>query len=362
MVHIATTAESLLWSQFADSKNPTFRSAFVAAREALSRPSLTVTTVFTDDDADPLEALSDRGTWVTTKHGSALFLPEIGDGLIVTAWSTRYPSVWHVASLVNTTSSQWRRFENLLFAVGTNVSRVRLDTEQFTQVAVALHQFGEARVRKIATRSRSVRREAVDISYPTSDKPSPLDVLAEQEEQGNDVVTMLVGYDDGVAVHVRRLAGASLYRGNVGDFESILLPVFADASETTRQLLTGRSRKVGEPMPEAVVVDLPLDRFNGAADTQVVLDLLLGQTNCAVAVLHRNPYFHAVVTDLTDGSSFDVLITNAHQVKVYSGFLTRTQQLARVTQTLADALGAERLLEAAPVSEVSLEDITSRAP
>lgn len=359
MLTPAAPADAVLWAQFADGKQPTFRSAFTAAREEMPRPSLTVTTVFTEGAADPLGVLADQGTQRLGQRGNALFLPEVGDGLLVTSWRTQHPSVWHVASLVHVTSRPWRRLETSLFAMDTNVSRVRLDAEQFAQVAAALHRLGDARVRKIATRSRSLRREAVDVSYPTTDKPTPLDVLAEQDANGNDVITMLVGTDD-AAVHVRRSTGASLYRGDVGDFERHILHVLAEATEAKRQILSGRSRHEGQPLPEPVVVDLPTDRFNGAADTQVVLDLLLSQANCAVAVLHRNPYFHAVVTDLTDGSSFDVLITNSRQVEVYSGFEARTQQLARVTHALSDALGASRLTEGSPLGDVSIEDITSR--
>ena len=57
-------------------------------------------------------------------------------------------------------------------------------------------------------------------------------------------------------------------------------------------------------LPGPVLVD--------AEATGEVLAELEGQRDISLAVLHRNPYLHVVVTDYSDGSNFDVVVTNVH--------------------------------------------------
>lgn len=333
--------------------------AVATARSAMARPVFTTTTVFTQGQ-DPLRAFANLGVLTRTNAATLLELPGRQGGSLFLSWQSEHDGVWHVGGLHHFTSKTWRRFESRLLAVGTDVSRVMLDREQFRDLAEAVQTLGEdVRVRKIAARSRSSRRSAVDTSYPTDDKPTPLEVLAEQSDEDKDVMTILAALRDGEAVHIRRQSGASIYRGDVGAFVRTLLPVVAKSVESSRRVLTGRTRKLGEPASDAVVLVMDETRFRGPADTQVVLDLLLTQSNTAVAVLHRNPYFHAVVTDLTDGSSFDVMITTPTQVHIYSDFSAQTQQLARVAEVLFESLGAARLVVSEPMAEATIEDITT---
>jgi hypothetical protein len=77
----------------------------------------------------------------------------------------------------------------------------------------------------------------------------------------------------------------------------------------------------------------------------------------AIAVLHRNPYLHVVVTDYADGSNFDVFVTEPDAIEVHPGFRSSLGALTRLTQSLGERFEALKIAEAAPPEPVSLDDL-----
>ena len=164
-----------------------------------------------------------------------------------------------------------------------------------------------------------------------------------------------------LSLHLRRLAGASFYNGDFVLFESIVLGRLAAAAGRRAALLTGRERKVNEPLLSPISIRLPQPIFVDADATgEVIIELERG-TALTVAVLHRNPYMHAVVVDNADGSNFDVTVTVTDVIDIFPGFRASTGAFVRLTQRLSERFEALEILEAQPLAQVSLDDMVTSA-
>lgn len=84
---------------------------------------------------------------------------------------------------------------------------------------------------------------------------------------------------------------------------------------------------------------------------------LAQQRDVGIAVLHRNPYLHVVVTDYSDGSNFDVFVTDPSAISVHPGFRASMGALTRLTQRLGERFEALEIAEALPADAVSLDDL-----
>jgi hypothetical protein len=76
-----------------------------------------------------------------------------------------------------------------------------------------------------------------------------------------------------------------------------------------------------------------------------------------VAVSHRNPYLHFIVTDYLDGSNYDVFVTDDDQLVLLPGYNASAGSLARVTDAMGESLGmvelrGEEIAQAIPDEEL----------
>ena len=78
-----------------------------------------------------------------------------------------------------------------------------------------------------------------------------------------------------------------------------------------------------------------------------------------VAVVHRNPYLHVAVTDYTDGSNFDVFVTDPSEIVVHPGFTASIGSLNRLLQRIGETLPALEVGNRPLPGDVSLADLTS---
>jgi hypothetical protein len=104
-------------------------------------------------------------------------------------------------------------------------------------------------------------------------------------------------------------------------------------------------------------MDLQPDVASAPSTRERILESINELRGARTAVLHANPYLHVLATDHLDGSSFDILITDDHQLTIVPGVRASTGSLARVTDAVGLALGMERLRlesvpEEIPVSEI----------
>jgi hypothetical protein len=91
--------------------------------------------------------------------------------------------------------------------------------------------------------------------------------------------------------------------------------------------------------------------------TGEVIAELERQRGAVIAVLHRNPYLHVVVTDSADGSNFDVFVTSPDAIEVHPGFRASMGALTRLAQNLGERFEALEIAEAAQSEPVSLDDL-----
>ena len=108
--------------------------------------------------------------------------------------------------------------------------------------------------------------------------------------------------------------------GSFKAFDNVVLSRLASAAHRRAKLLRGRNRVVNAPLAQPIAIHLRGAVLHDAEATGDVLAELEQGKALAVAVLHRNPYMHAVVTDNSDGSNFDVVVTSPDVIHVYPGF------------------------------------------
>jgi len=190
-------------------------------------------------------------------------------------------------------------------------------------------------------------------------RPSHHDAIHEAEREGASVRTLSLHVGNALNLHIRRLAGATYYSGDFALFERVVLGRLATAAARRRALLSGRERRVGSPPAAPISVRLSSPILVDAEATGEVLAELERQRDTAVAVMHRNPYLHVVVTDYTDGSNFDVFVTSPDSIEVYPGFRASLGALTRLTQGLGERFEALEIAEEASLEPSSLADLAA---
>jgi len=290
-------------------------------------------------DVEILKLADDEGPW------QVVALPTVHDG------------VFHLASGVPTTHARWKKVVRWV-ASARDVSRCFLDHRDFRAFGHQLQQFGEVEV--VTATGRSTRdQSSLFRGFPPvtgSLRPRPEEVVEEFERNSAYVRSWVLRVGDELNFHLRRVAGATFYSGRYRLFEDQVLAPLAEAAAARRALLTGRQRRRSVPVVPLSVV-LAEDVFNSREDTGLLVDLAQGMTDMSMAVFHRNPYLHFVLTDEGDGSNFDVMVTVPDVVNVYPGFRASPASLARVTGRIAEAFGAIRIEQAEPRPKVSLTDL-----
>lgn len=280
------------------------------------------------------------------------------DGLWrIVALPTVHDGVFHLAGGIPTTHGRWQKLVRWVDRA-RHISRCYLNHSDFANIAIALQEFGKVEVVHASGRSNR-DGSSTTRGFPAQSgfRRSPLDQIAEFEGMDSYARSwaLRVGFDD-LYFHLRRVAGATFYSGSYRLFEDRVLAPLADAAAHRRELLTGRQRRRSMPVvPLRVFLSEPV--FTSRDDTGLLIDLVQDMADMSMAVFHRNPYLHFVVTDEGDGSNFDVMVTVPDQVDVFPGFRASAESLARVTGRIAERFGALRIERAAPEQRVSLSDL-----
>lgn len=274
------------------------------------------------------------------------------------ALPTLHEGVFHLAGGIPTTHRRWQKVIRWV-AAARDTSRCFLDNADFRAFGERLQQLGEIEV--VHATGRSLRDKSSHFrGFPHlsgSLRPGPDDVIEEFEGNGAYVRSWTLRVGDELSFHLRRVAGATFYSGRYRLFEDQVLTPLADAAAARRALLTGKQRLRAVPVVPLSVV-LAADFFNTREDTGLLVDLVQGMSDMSMAVFHRNPYLHFVVTDEGDGSNFDVVVTVPDVVNVYPGFRASPASLSRITGRIAEAFGAVRVEQALPPQKVSLASLT----
>lgn len=275
----------------------------------------------------------------------------------IVALPTGHDGVYHLAGGIPTTNPRWQKLVRWVERA-RDVSRCFLNHADFRAVGERLQEFGEV---EVVTATGRLNRDQSSLfrgfkPMSGSSRPAPDEIVNEFEGASAYVRSWTLRVGDDLHFHLRRVAGATFYSGRYRLFEDQVLAPLAAAAAARRALLTGRQRQRSMPVVPLAIV-LGEDVFNTREDTGALVDLAQAMTDMSMAVFHRNPYLHFVLTDEGDGSNFDVMVTVPDQVDVYPGFRASPASLARVTGRIAEAFGAEKIRQADPRPKVSLDDL-----
>lgn len=355
-----TPFDALLW-QYADLGQDLGTLADAVARASdTSSAQIAVETVMAGQE-NPLAAISEVASGVLRTVGlvSLLCVEDDRSPFVLGAWPTTYQGVFHLVGSVPTTDPRWRKVERWVANVAPEVVPVFLDHDDFADIGTALSEFGEVEVSRLTARKRS-DLSSLNRGWAArsgSLRPSHHEAIGNAEAEGASVRTLTLHIAERISLHLRRRAGATFYTGDFALFDRVVLGRLATAASRRRALLSGRQRQVNEPSPEPITIRLPGPILGDAEATGEVLSLLERERGVAIAVLHRNPYLHVVVTDSADGSNFDVFVTEPDAIEVHPGFRSSLGALARLTQSLGERFEALEIAEAPPPKPVSLDDL-----
>lgn len=330
--------------------------ARAAAEDGVEFPQISVTTAIAEDDVDPLTVLAERGIGIEDHRPSkwgGLLRARLKQRRYTVVVHNLGSGVLHLLGSVPFTERPWERVDrSWLPAAHPRLAGVILNRADFESIGDLLGQLGEVHVTRMTAR---VLRDGSSYSrgWPEA-QPTHRQALSEAE--GMIVNTLRLSTDSSL-IHLRRSAGATFYRGDWQVFIEIVLGRLAEAAEERRRMLSGRDRDPVAPVLETLVMDLQPDVASAPSTRERILESINELRGARTAVLHANPYLHVVATDHLDGSSFDILITDDHQLTIVPGIRSSTGSLARITDAVGLALGMEQLRlesvpEEIPVSEV----------
>ena len=318
-------------------------------------------TVMVEAD-DPIASIASpaANTEVLTVGGVSLLRVEDDHGdFVLSAWPTAHEGVFHLVSSIPATDARWRKIERWIAKAAPAVVPVFLNHDDFADVGTALSEFGEVEVSRLTARKPS-DLSSLNRGWPVrsgSLRPSPLAAIADADTEGASVRTLTLHIQGKISLHLRRLAGATFYSGDFPLFYTVVLGRLASAAGRRRALLSGRARRTDVTPREPITIRLSSPVLTDAEATGAVLDELQHQRDMSIAVLHRNPYLHVVVTDYSDGSNFDVFVTTPDAIEVHPGFRASMGALTRLTQSLGERFSALEIAEAATPAPVSLDDL-----
>jgi hypothetical protein len=356
-----TVFERSLWGSLIRTNTVDLARLVAQFAESESRVQVVVETVFTDN-SDPLEELSLTGVHeverLTLTNGTALRLVDSEGEWVLLSLATRHQGVFHLLSTVPRSDGRWQRVERWV-SQARMVSRCYLNHDDFLEVGDRLSAYGPVEIVKVSARMVG-DGSSVNRGFPArndSSRPSHRDEMREIESLGAAIRNLTVHVPDVIDIHLRRLAGATFYGGRYLVFRDVVLERLEEAAATRRALVTDRARKAADEDQLGLSIALPDHALRDADDTGEVIAVLEGYADLTLAVFHRNPYLHFAVTDESDGSNFDVLVTREDSIDIFPGYRSSSAALARVAQRLGEAFGAVSIQDLTPTPPVSLADL-----
>lgn len=333
-------------------------------KESVGKPteSIVVDTIIAEA-AEPFATIRPRTGNFHVRHigaHAAMLVEDPSGPFVLLALATQHDGVFHLVGSIPATDKRWKKVERWVNA-DTNVTPCFLDHDDFADIGTALSEFGDVEVRALSARKRE-DRSSYNRGWPARAgalRPDHFEAIDEAEGEQASVRTLTLHVGETLDVHVRRLSGATFYNGKFEVFEDVVLNRLATAAWRRRTLLSNRQRRVNEPPRQPIQVVLPMPVFRDSAATGEVIDEIKRAADLALAVMHRNPYLHLVVSDYRDGSNFDVFITQPDVIEIHPGFKASVGSLTRLAQQLSDRFAAEQIREAEEPEPVSLYSLVS---
>lgn len=326
-------------------------------------PSLNITTVLAPA-GDPLAHIARHANLPTeirsTSRLGALSYTDGSEHLVISSWSTEHQGVYHLVTTAPASGNPWKRFERWIAAAAPDVSTFFLNREEFEDAVKVLSHIGSVALNRLTWYSRT---DSTSTHRGFPERPPALDAFQAvmETEEGVQLRTahlrITAPDQPDLTLFLRRAAGASYYNGDFETFYKTTLRFLADSGATRLSLLRGRERHAGQTPPEPVYIRLDDDYFTDRDHTGRLVSALTKYAHSDVAVLHRNPYLHVVVTDYTDGSNFDIFVTEGDGISVFGGYRASVGATARLTEFLSERFAADEILGTAEHPQATLEEL-----
>lgn len=317
------------------------------------------------EDENPIEAIRPAtDTICTTKSVGAVTVMHVDHHhgpFTISAWPTAYDGVFHLVGGVPAADRRWKTVGGWISNAAPQAVRCFLDHDDFTDIGTALSEHAEVEVQRLTGRMRQGHSGYGRSSPPLAGddlRPDHNEIIDEAERHGAAVRTMHLHVGDVVDVAIRRTAGATLVHGDIDVFESSILNRLALAAHNRRELMSNRQRVVNEAPKRPIQIRFDSPIFSDAQATgEVLKELDIAANHVAYAVMHRNPYLHVALTDETDGSNYDLFITEPDTIELHPGYRASLGSLTRISQVLGDRFEAVELSEQPDPEPMSFYDL-----
>lgn len=220
----------------------------------------------------------------------------------------------------------------LLDSYRPKIARIDLSSEDLRRILehVEKQTNGRITVKKAVLYSH---QEEGEIDF----KKKPLnDVFnaAENEDMYVDKIEYVLYQKNLVVLHAFASRDGVLYYygGDIRNISAYFLRALSDVASGRVALLSNRERKKGEKALRPVEIVYRKSVFASREDNQKLINALSNMQLGGVAVMHRNPYTHAVVLDFYDGSTFDVVVTRPDRLMIVPGFKSSFHSLMRLCE------------------------------
>jgi hypothetical protein len=309
------------------------------------------------EDANPLEVIHPRDPSLFEVRSvggvSVMRVDDEKGAFVLSAWPTNHAGVFHLIGSIPSTDSRWSKVDRWIVRAAPQAVRCFLDHDDYIAIGAALSEHDEVEVQRVSGRVQA-DRSSWNRGFPALAgnhlRPDHREIVAEAESVGVSLRSLHLHIGEVMDVLIRRMAGATFYKGDFEVFENRVLARLALAAARRRELLSDRQRRINEPPKQPIQIRLPAPIFTDPGATGEVITMLDQIRELSYAVVHRNPYLHVVVTDNTDGSNYDLFVTQSDAIEIHPGFRASLGSLSRLAQDLGDYFEADGVRET-PVAE-----------
>jgi hypothetical protein len=221
-----------------------------------------------------------------------------------------------------------------LDAYRPSITSISLSSHELRKIFEAFEEStkGEVLIKKAVLYSHE---DEGDINYKKK-KMNELFNIAENEDDYVDKVEYFVKANGRQLLHAfaSREGISYYYSGEIKYFRGHFLQIMCDIATKKSSFLSGRERQVSNSALKPMDIVYSQNVFTSRSDNFKLINSLSNLSRAGVAVMHRNPYLHAVVLDFDDGSTFDVFVTEGDRVRIVPGFRSSVHALMRLCEQI----------------------------
>lgn len=149
-----------------------------------------------------------------------------------------------------------------------------------------------------------------------------------------DFTVMSKSPSDSTSVMTAFLSRNSIFRvsNNFSLFYSSIILNLSSIAQTVYLLYTGRSRIQNNKVTPArpLTIEFGYTIFDRPENNKHLVNALKELTNSSVSVIHGNPYMHASVVDLLDGSSYDLWVLSKSRLIIVPQMRATYSSISRI--------------------------------